>query len=325
MNNVTNNGATRPMPAVGNGLQQLNSDFAVANVQKNIGEKTFKKRMARFAHSKSVLTLAVLISLSALLTLFRPYILPVKLSLVGFRVALAVCLWLVYTTGGKRGMGFIAWLPVVETVWYSVMMAFFAAFIGCGVFSMQFLLKGQEDLVRLIKQAGMWAFVPALLALAVVYCVFLFKRHQRLICCNLRDGVRYGFSFDRGTYLFVRNCIIVAVAMPLLYIIRGVFGDFEGVNLLSDGAKALFNYVLPTDGGYWINLGGVAVHSAACAVAAAVAIRYSAMVKRFRQQKEVQKAEEESVLKGVEELKELEAEKEAEKAVTPASGDTVIM
>lgn len=304
---------TRTVPAVGGALQKINTDFAVANVQKNMGEKTFKKRMARFANSKAVLLLAVLMTVSALLTVFRPYLLSVKILLVAERAVMALLLWVVYATGGKRGMGAFAWLSVIEIVAFALLMIFFAAFIGCGMFSMQLLFTSHDETVRLIKGAGMWAVLPALLALCVAYSVFLFKRHERLICCNLRDALRYGFAFDKGAYVFMRNCIIVAVAMPLLYIIRGSFGDMSGIKALSDGARGFYGYVLPVGKYYWLNLGGVLVHSAVFVLSGIVAVRYSSMAKRFKRQKEARLAEEEALRAGVEELKELEAEKQAER------------
>ncbi len=307
MNNAPQNqhGNTRVANAVQQGLKQVNADFAVGNVHKPT-EKSFKRRMARFAHSNAMLILALLMTSSAILTGFRPYLLPINAFLVAERAVMAVCLWIVFATGGKHGMGFMAWLGIIETIAVAVMMAFFAAFIGCGMFAQQLLLTNQEDLVRTIKGAGMWAVVPALLALAVAYCVFLFKRFERLVCCNLRDSLRYGFAFDRGSYMFARNCVIVAVAMPVLYIIRGSLGDFEGIKALSDGARTLYNTVLPMGKSYWLNLAGVIVHSATLLVAGALLVKYSAMVKRFKEQKEAARAVEEANREGIKELTEIE-------------------
>ncbi len=311
-------GKRKPTASPSKGLEQVTSDFAVGSVPNVSTEKNFKKRMARFANSKVVITLAVLMTLSAILSIFRPYLLPINCFLTAERTAMAACLWVVYATGGKRGMGVFAWLSVVETVLASLLMAFFACFVGCGMFSMQFLVTGQEDYVRLIKNAGMWAVIPGLAALAVAYCVFLFKRHERLVCCNLRDALRYGFAFDRGSIVFTRNCIIVAIAMPVLYILRGVFGDLEGVSLLSNGAKAFYNAVLPVGKGYWLNLVSVLVHSVALGISGAITVKYSAMVKKYKQQKEAKRKEEDSLREGIEELKAIEEEKEAERKAEQA-------
>lgn len=298
-------GDTRVANTVQGGLKQLNSGFAVGGVNKII-EKSFKRRVARFAQSNGVLLLAVLMTVSALLSFFRPYVMPVNCFLAAERSVMAVLLWVIYGTGGKHGMGLFAWLGVIETVVASVMFTFFAAFIGCGMFSMQLLLKNQADLVRVIKGAGMWAVVPALLCLAIAYCIFLFKRHERHVCCNLRDALRYGFAFDRGSYVFARNCAIVAVAMPVLFIVRGSFGDFGGIDALSDGARKLFNTVLPLGKHYWLSLVGVFVHSAALLLSGALLVRYSAMVKKHKEHKEASRAYEAAAQESIKELTELE-------------------
>ncbi len=298
---------TRVANAVQGGFKQVTSGFAVGSVGK-IMERSFKRRTSRFAQSGAVLLLAVFMTASAVLSCFRPYIFPINCFLVAERGLMALLLWVIYATGGKYGMGFFSWLGVAETAVASVMMAFFAAFIGCGMFSMQFLLTSQEDTVRIIKSAGMWAVIPALLALAIAYCIFLFKRYERLVCCNIRDSLRYGFAFDRGSYMFARNCAIVAVAMPVLYIIRGSLGDFSGIEALSDGARRFYNTVLPLGKHYWLSLVGVLVHSATLLLSGAILIKYSAMVKKYKEQAEASRAYEEATRAGIKEVAELEAE-----------------
>lgn len=310
---VTKDGKTRTVPAVGNGFQQVNTDFAVANVQKKMGEKTFKKRMARFANSKAVLLLAVLMTVSAVLSVFRPYLFSIKIFLISERTLMALLLWLLYATGGKYGMGLFSWLCVLETLVSTLAMAFCTAFIGCSMFAMQLLFTDKDDIVRLINGAEMWAVIPALLCLCVAYCIFLFKRHERLICCNLRDSLRFGFAFDKGSYVYMRNCMIVAIAMPVLYIIRGSLGDFSGIKAIPEGARNFYNYAFPMGDSYWLNLAGVLVHSAVLVVAGLICVRYAAMAKKFNQQREARLAEEEAVRAGIEELKAMEAEKLSER------------
>ncbi len=300
-------GETRVVNAVKGGFKQVNPGFAVGSVGK-IMERSFKRRVSRFAQSGAVLLLAVLMTASAVLSCFRPYIFPINCFLVAERGLMALLLWTVYATGGKHGMGLFAWLGVIETVVASVMMVFFAAFIGCGMFAMQLLFTSQADMVRLVKGAGMWAVIPALAALAIAYCIFLFKRYERLICCNIRDSLRYGFAFDRGSYMFARNCAIVAVAMPVLYIIRGSLGDFSGIEVLSEGARKLYNAVLPLGKHYWLNLVGVLVHSATLLLSGAILVKFSAMVKKYKEQAEASRAYEEATRAGIKEAAELEAE-----------------
>ena len=300
-------GNLRPDAQVPNGMKQVGAGFAVGNVGK-IMERSFKRRAARLAHSNAVLALAVLMTVSALFSLFRPYILPVNFYLTVERGVMAGLLWTVYVTGGKRGMAIFAWLAVIA----AIMAVFFAAFIVCGMFAMQLLFTNQDDMVRAINGAGMWAFVPALLFLAVSYCIFLFKRHERLVCCNLRDSLRYGFAFDRGSYVFARNCLIVAVAMPVLFVIRGLLGDFSGIELLSDGARKLFNDVLPMGKYYWFSIVGVLVHSAAMLLSGAILVKYAAMTKKYKEQAEACRAHEKAAREGVKEAVQLEGDRETE-------------
>lgn len=315
MNNSTSNfnkvpATTGVFPASPNtaGLKQVNDGFAVGNVQRSVTEKTFKKRMAKFAASKGVLVLAILFSLSAILSCFRGYMLPLTLFLVAERVAVAATLWTVFFTAGKRGLGFFSLLPVLETVAAVVLMCFMAAFVGCALYGKQLLLGGKEDLVRLIYNAGTVAVIPGLLCIMTAYCIFLFKRHQRLIACNLRDGARYGFSFDKGAYVFARNCVIVAVAMPAAYIAFGLLPSFKSLGF-SEGGAALLSHLFHKGSGYWLNLIGIGVHSTALCVAGSMTVRYAYMVKKFRQQKEAAIKEEKAALEGINELKQIEEEK----------------
>lgn len=296
-----------------NTMEQLTADFAVGNVRRNVTEKTLKKRMARFVTSKQFFALACLTSLSALLTCFRGYLLPFTLFLVLERVAMAATLWTMFFTAGKKGKEVLPWLSVAETALATIILGFIVAFVGAGMFSKQLLFSGQEKWVELIYRAGMWAVIPALLCIATAYCIFLFKQYERLLCCNVRDALRYGFPYEKGSYKFFVNCIIVAVAMPALYILRGVLGDFSAFDFLSDGALKLFNAALPKGNLYWLNLVGILVHSATMALAGTMAVKYSGIIKRYKQQRDALRRQEAADRAGVEELRRMEEEKTAQR------------
>lgn len=298
------------------GMEQVSDDFAVGNVRRNVTEKTLKKRMARFVTSKEVMVLAILVSVSALLTFFRGYILPVTLLLGLERCAIAATLWVMFFTAGKRGKELFSWLPVIETVVASLLMLFISAFIGAAMFSKQFLVSGQVEWIQRIYDAGMWAVLPALFCLATAYCIYLFKRHERLLCCNIRDSLKYGFSFGKGSYKFFVNCVIVAVAMVALYIIRAIIGDFGSFDFLSDGAAEFYNAAFPKTGWFWFNFIGVLIHAAAIVLAGVLALRYGVLIKRFKHQRESSRRREAADRESVNELRRMEEEKEAERLET---------
>lgn len=301
--------------AVTGTFQQVRGGFAVGSVQRSLTEKTLKKRLARLANSKGMVTLATLMTLSALLTVFRGYIAPIAICLTVERILIASVLWCMYATGGKMGRGLLPWLPVIETVVAAILCAFFAVFVFCGMFAKLFLISGQEELVRTIVGAGMWAVVPALAALATGYCVFLFKRHERLICCNVRDGLKYGFAFDKGAGKFMQNCLIVAIALAGLAVFKLIVGDFSAFGFLGEDGARLFNIAFNMDESIWLTFLGNLVHGAALLVAGAMAVRYSSTVKRYRQQRDAQRRAEDEAREGIKELCEIEQAKETEKAL----------
>lgn len=297
-------------PAYREGMNLLSDDFAVGNVRKNVTEKTLKKRMARLVVSKESMILAILFSVSALLTFFRGYVLPVTLLLGLERCAIAATLWVMFFTAGRRGKSLLAWLPIIETVVAALTAAFIAAFTGTAMFAKQFLLLGQEKWVKLIYKAGMWAVVPALFCIAAAYCIYLFKRYERLLCCNIRDSLRYGFSFDKGSYKFFGNCIVTASSLLVLYIARALMGDFAGFDFLSADAASFFNAAFPKTGLFWLSFIGVVVHAAAIVLAGILTLRYGNIIKRFRHQRDESRKREAAERASIEELRQLEREKE---------------
>lgn len=258
---------------------------------KSVSEKTLRKRLARLAASRPVLVLAILLSVSALLTAFRGYFWPVTAVLTVSRALSAAAVWTVYLTAGKKGGRFLAALPLYATVFSAVVLLFLAVFIFCAMFGKMVLVSGSGAvaLVRLAYSAKLWSVVPALVYIVIAYCLYLFARHQRLLCCNIRDGLIYGFPFENGYKGFLRSCIIVAIVLPVLQIMRGFTGSFAEYELLSSGAAALFDKLFLSQLNYWLNLFGVFVHSAALLAAGSIAVKYAAVVKKYKAQKEARR------------------------------------
>ena len=296
-NNKTTVGQAFPAPTgvfEANRPQQTNTGmFPVeGSGHKAVSEKTLRKRLARLASSRPVLALCILLSVSTFLTAFRGYFLPVTLLLTLGRGLFAAAAWMIYLTAGKKGSGFLAALPLYATASICVVLLFFAVFIFSGMFGKMVLVSGDsaEELVRLIYSAKLWAIVPALAFVTAAYCLYLFARHQRLLFCNIRDGLIYGFPFENGYGGFVRACITVAVALPCVHIVSGIIGTFGSYEVLSSGAAELFDRIFLSDSGYWLNLLGVLVHSSALITAAVVAMRYGTVVKKYKEQRELYKA-----------------------------------
>ena len=276
---------TKPMDMVqaGTGVFPIDRD-----APKNISEQTLKKRLARFAASRLVFGLAFLLSASAVLTAVRGYFWPVTLTLTLGRALAATAVWVVYASAGKKGSRLLAALPLYMTMASALMFVLLGVFVFCAMFGKMFLFSGDVavDLVRSAHSAGLWAVLPALVYIMVAYCMYLFKRHERQLCCNIRDGLIYGFPFENGYTGFMRSCIVTACVLPAIHIARGVIGSFSNFGALSNGAAAFYDKLFMSEYNYWLALVGVLVHSAALVVAAVVGGRYASIVKKYKEQKE---------------------------------------
>lgn len=295
-NNKTTEGIKVSAPTGVFDVNRINADTTAVfptehGAHKPVSEKTLRKRLARLCASRSVLALAVLLSLSALLTVFRGYYLPITLLLTVGRVLSAAAVWTLCLTAGKKGGRLLAALPLYVTIARAVALLFGAVFIFCGMFGKMVLLggSGAVNLVRTVYGAGMWAVIPALACIVAAYCFYLFARHERLLCCNIRDGLTYGFAFEGGATGFLRSSIAAAVAFPVLQVIRGVVGTFGKYELFSDGAAKLLDKLFISQSNYWVNFLGILVHSAALILAGTLAVKYSATVKKYKAQKEARK------------------------------------
>ncbi len=258
----------------------------VGTTPKNISEKTLKKRLARLAASRPVLLLAVLLTVSAVLTALRGYFWPVTVTLTAGRALAALAVWLIYGSAGKKGSSLLAALPLYMTIVSCGVYVLLGVFVFCAMFGKMFLLSGDTavDLVRSAHSAGLWAVPSALAFFMAAYCLYLFKRHERLLCCNIRDGIKYGFPFEKGSGAFMRCCVIAAVVLPVLHIGRGVIGSFTGFEVLGKAA-AFYDKLFIDQLNYWLSFVGILVHSAALIMAGAVGNRYSAVVKRYKAQR----------------------------------------
>jgi len=256
-------------------------------VHKNISEKTLKKRLARLAASRLVLSLAVLMSVSAILTAIRGYFWPVTVTLTLGRTLSAVALWLIYATAGKKGSRLLAALPLYMTVFAVTVFSLMGVFVFCAMFGKLFLFGGDKavELVRAAHSAGLWSVIPALIFFVIAYCIYLFKRHERLLACNVRDALLYGFPFEKGSAGFMRSCIVAACALTVLQIGRGAVGSFSQFETLGKEGAAFFDKLFMAEYSYWLNFLGVLVHSAALLAAGVAGNRYSAIVKKYKVKK----------------------------------------
>ncbi len=261
---------------------------------KKVGAKTLKRRVGALLSSRLMLLFCVFISVSAVLTVFRGYFVPFTVYLSVQRFAMAGCAWWVYLTAGKQGTTAFSWLPVAESIAAAVMMLFLAAYTGAAMFK-KALLFPVKDYVVDVYNAGMWAIVVGLSFIAIAYCIYLFERHQRLVLCNMRDAVQYGFSFSSGSKRFVLYGFIVAGVMPLSLIVLAIMGGFDGLPYISADAAEFMNRVYNTGWVFVLNLIGVLVHSAAIVVSTMIVGRFDGIVKRYKEQREMQKKAQQNV------------------------------
>lgn len=302
-----------PVPASGNTIP-VPGDTSLYTVDgkayRGVGYRTLKKRLARLASSQLVLILGLFLSVSAALTAFRGYLLPVTVFLAAERAVFALGLWRVYFTAGKKGGAFLAamsfWTPFAAVAG----LLFFAVFLACSMFGKLLLFRGEaaEELVRLVYRAKLWAVLPALLCVAAAYWVYLFARRQRLLLCNMRDGLRYGFPFENGYRQFSRNCVFVAVLMSAFQVLRAFFHSFGGIGAPAQ-ASAMLDRLLLSQRNYTVNALGVAVQAAVFILAAALARRYGKTVRKYKAQRQSYDEERRSAEKGAAEVLALEKEK----------------
>lgn len=282
---------------------------------RRVSERTLKKRLARLASSRLVFVLALLLSLSAALTAFRGYLLPVTLFLTAERAAIAVGLWVLYFTAGKKGGSFLAGVSLYFPIAAVAGLLFAAVFIICALFGKLLLFQTASavSLVRSIYKAGLWAVIPILLCFMAAYCVYLFKRCQRQLLCNVRDGLRYGFAFENGSKAFSRNCILVAVLMIAIQIARAFIKSFSQFGFVPEHTVPMFDRMFLSQINYIVSLIGVAVHAAVLFAAAALARRYYEVVKRYKEQKKAGDSARQSAIQGASEVVAMEKEKAAER------------
>lgn len=256
------------------------------------GERTLKKRLARLCAARPVLILAVLLSVSALLTAFRGYLLPVTVFLTVLRVGYAVGLWLLHLSAGKKGAKLLSALSLYGTIAGVVGLLFLAVYIACAMFGQALLLQTEStlSLARTIYAAGLWAVIPALMCIMAAYCLYLFKRHERQLLCNLRDGLRYGFPFEQGSAAFTRNSTLSAVVLLVLQIVRAFFTSFSLLGISSANTVKMLDKLLLPQMNYAVSLIGVLVHVAALIVAAALARGYGETVKKYKAQRSAKKS-----------------------------------
>ena len=287
---------------------------------RTVSERTLKKRLAKLASSRLCMLLALFVSFSAILTPFRGYFWPVTLVLTVERVLLAVGLWMLYGTAGKKGGKLLAAIPLGMTVTSVLGLLVFAAFIACAMFGelMLFRTAGAVKLVRMIYAAELWALVPVLACIAAAYCVYLFYRHERLLLCNLRDGLRYGFAFENGYDHFSKNCIIVAALSLAAQFVRLFFTSFSQIGFLPEHAARMFDALFLKQFNYVFSLAGIMVHAAVLVVAAVLAMRYGTVVKKYKAQKRSDENAKRSAEESAAEVVAIEKEKaqnRAEKAM----------
>ncbi len=277
-------------------------------VGRKIGARTLKRRVSALCTSRLMLLLCIFMSVSAVLTAFRGYYMPFTLYLTVQRAANAAVLWTVYITAGKKGTRELAWYPVAEAIVSAVVLLFLAAFTVAAMFKTALIFSGSKKLILSIYKSGMWALVLALSFVMAAYCIFLFKRRERLVLCNLRDALRYGFAFNSGCKAFAVCCIIVACVMPLSLVVLALMGGFGSLPYISEEAAALFGRIYNTGSYFVLTLLGILVHSVALTITAVVSMRYEGVVKRYKEQREAQKKAEDEARQSREELEQVEEE-----------------
>lgn len=251
------------------------------------GERTLKKRLARLCAARPVLILAVLVSVSAVLTALRGYLLPVTVFLVVLRAGYAAGLWLLHLSAGKRGAKLLSALSLYGTLAGVVGLLALAVYIACAMFGQALFLQteGTLRLAHTIYAAGLWAVIPVLMCIMAAYCLYLFKRHEWRLLCNLRDGLRYGFPFEQGSTAFTRNCTLCAAVLLVLQIVRAFFTSFSLLGISSANTVKMLDKLLLPQLNYAVSLIGVLVHIAALIMAAGLAHSYGETVKKYKSQR----------------------------------------
>lgn len=284
--------------------------------QRTVNERTLKKRLSKFASSRTVLLLAIFTSLSAVLTAFRGYLLPVTLFLAVLRTCYAVGLWLVYTSKGKKGGGFLAAFSLVSTAAAVIGLLLLAAFIGCGMFGKLLLVRtdGTVRLAKAILEAKTFAVVPALICIMAAYCVYLFKKYERQTLCNMRDGLRFGFPFGQGSLIYARNCLFVSGVLLAVTVARSFFVSFSGVGFIPGYAVEALDWLLIPHCNFAAFAAGAVVQVAVYVLSAVLAFRYGGIVKRYKAQKAAADEARRSAEDGASAVLEAEREKAAGRA-----------
>ncbi len=283
---------------------------------RSVSERTLRKRLARLASSPMVLILAILVSLSVISTAFSGYMWPVTLFLVIERLALAIGLWMLYTTAGKKGGAVLAVIPMCTGIVGIVGILFVAVFTGSAMFGKLLLVQTSSAvaLVRAVYQANLWAVVPILVCITVAYCAYLFYSRERQLLCNLRDGLRYGFPFENGYKQFSVGCVSIAAGLLIYRLAAAIIGSFANIGFVSSRAVAMLDAMLLPQGNAFVGIVCALLEAAVLIISAVLAFRYGATVKKFKAQKKVMDGVNKSARESAEAVISIEKEKAAARA-----------
>lgn len=315
------------------GVPDVNKKVATADsslytvegkANRNVSERTLRKRLARLASSRLVMLLALFVSFSAILTMFRGYFLPITVVLTVERVLLSVGLWMLFATAGKKGGKLLAAIPLAMMIIASIGLAALAGFATLAMFGKVVPIATKEviQLARLMYASQLWTLVPILACVMAGYCLNLFYRHQRLLLCNLRDGLKYGFAFENGYKPFASGCVIVAAVALGSQFLRLFFTSFSAFGFLSDKAVAMLDAFFLKQMNYGLSLAGMMVQAAVLIVAAVLALRYGAVVKKFKAQRHTAETAKRSAEESKAEVVAIETEKAARRAEKAAEQAT---
>lgn len=274
--------SSAPLSAV-----DLNAPSAhTGNVKISAGrDKTLQKRMTSAINSRLFIILALVSAVSALATFFRGYPLALTLLLALFRTAFSAALWTVFFTEGQKGLKALALIALVQRIAFPVFFVFFAVFCAFAMFGVCITGNLFMDFAWQVRSLDILGLVPILGLCALAHTSNVVLRPKHLLFANARDAFLYGFTFEKGAADYIRNCTVLAIVYPVLYIAGLILGSFTKIGFLSEDLAGFLDKHLLCELHPVLSILGLLLTSAALLLSAKATVRYRKIIRSYKADK----------------------------------------
>ena len=256
------------------------------NVKISAGrDKTLQKRMTSSINSRLFIALALVSAVSAFASFFRGYSLAVTLVLALFRTAFSATLWTVFFTEGQKGLKALSLISLIQRIFFPVFFLFFAVFCSFAMFGVCITGSLFMSFARQVRTLDIFALVPILGLCALAYASSVVLKPRYLLFANIRDAFHYGFTFEKCSTEYIKNCIILSITYPVLYITGLILGSFTKLSFLPERLSLFLDRYLLCELHPVVSIFGLIFTSATFILSAKMTARYKKIIKVYKADK----------------------------------------